>query len=343
MPKTAIVILNWNGIGYLKSFLETTIRHSSIEDVEIVIADNGSTDGSAGWIEKTHRQVRLIKLGKNLGFAGGYNAALSQVGAEYYILLNSDIEVTRRWLQPLIRFMDGNPEVASCQPKIRSWGKRDHFEYAGAAGGFIDKYGFPFCRGRIFDHIERDTGQYDDQKDIFWSTGACMAVRSSAWEHCGGFDQSFFAHMEEIDLCWRFHKAGYRVSYVPDSVVYHVGGGALPYNSPFKTYLNFRNNLYLLHKNLPEADLNKTLYIRRLFDGLAALMFLFRGKTKLVTSVWKAHNDYYKNINDLNSKRDFVQSLTREGNSAPVLNKSVVFEFYAKGRKTYSSLPMIET
>jgi GT2 family glycosyltransferase len=342
MPKTAIVILNWNGIGYLKSFLETTIRHSSIEDAEIVIADNGSTDGSALWIEETHKELRLIRLEKNLGFAGGYNAALSQVDAEYYILLNSDIEVTCRWLQPLISFMDDNPRVASCQPKIRSWGKRDHFEYAGAAGGFIDKYGFPFCRGRIFDHIERDTGQYNDQMDIFWSTGACMAVRASAWEHCGGFDQSFFAHMEEIDLCWRFHKAGYRVSYVPGSVVYHVGGGALPYNSPFKTYLNFRNNLYLLHKNLPEAELTKILYLRRLFDGLAALMFLFRGKMKLVKSIWKAHNDYYKNIEDLNGKRAFVQSLIIEGNSAPVLNKSVVFEFYARGRKTYSSLRMID-
>ncbi|HBE42820.1 MAG TPA: glycosyl transferase family 2, partial [Bacteroidales bacterium] len=249
--KTAVVILNWNGLKYLKMFLEDVIRHTVDTDTGIFVADNGSTDGSHEWIASNHKNVKIIRLDKNHGFAEGYNLALKQVDAHYYVLLNSDIEVSEGWLKPLVSFMDCNSDVASCQPKILSFHRKDHFEYAGAAGGFLDKYGYPLCRGRVLFEVEKDTGQYDIQTDIFWSTGACMIVRSEIWKRCGGFDRHFFAHMEEIDLCWRFHKAGYRVAYVPASAVFHIGGGALPYNSPFKTYLNFRNSLFLLYKNLP--------------------------------------------------------------------------------------------
>jgi GT2 family glycosyltransferase len=289
MLKTAIVILNWNGIVYLKKFLEVAIAYSSSSDTGIFVADNGSTDGSADWIENSFPSVNLIRLEKNLGFAGGYNVALQQIEAKYFILLNSDIEVTKGWSEPLISFMEKNHDIASCQPKILSWSDRNYFEYAGAAGGYIDKYGYPFCRGRIFNYLEKDSGQYDSCREIFWSSGACMIVRAEAWKKCMGFDTDFFAHMEEIDLCWRFHKAGYKVYFIPDSVVYHVGGGALPYDSPFKTYLNFRNNLFLLYKNLPKDELHTTLLIRKLLDALSAVLFILTGKFKNVGSIWNAH------------------------------------------------------
>jgi len=340
MDKTAIVILNWNGIDFLKMFLGNVIRNSTYNDTVIYVADNGSTDGSTEWIAENHKEVNLIKLDINHGFAGGYNLAINQIKAQYYVLLNSDIEVTENWLHPLVSFMDNNPDVASCQPKILSFNKKNYFEYAGAAGSFIDKYGYPFCRGRIFDKVEKDIGQYDSKIDIFWSSGACMIVRGEAWNKCGGFDASFFAHMEEIDLCWRFHKAGYRVSYIPGSVVFHIGGGALPYNSPFKTYLNFRNSLFLLYKNLPANKLHSTLFKRKLLDGIAALMFLIRGRFSNVKSVWKAHIDYYKSIDELKVKRALAQNLEITKIPPPVLNKSIVFEFYLKGNKTYDCLTL---
>lgn len=338
MSETAIVILNWNGIGYLRKFLDKVVRYSGGPETEIYVADNGSTDGSATWIKENHKNVKLIRLDSNHGFAGGYNLALNQIAAEYFIILNSDIEVTENWVEPLITFLKTNSDVASCQPKILSYSQRDHFEYAGAAGGYIDRYGYPFCRGRIFNKTEKDSGQYNDQVDIFWSTGACMAVRAAAWEKCGGFDDSFFAHMEEIDLCWRFHLAGFRVSYVPQSVVYHVGGGALPYDSPFKTYLNFRNSLFLLYKNLENNKLKNILFVRRLLDGLAALMFLISGKFRNFRAVWLAHIDFYKNISQLKVKRkSIIRTDTGKLNDF-ILNKSIIFEFYAKGRKTFDSL-----
>jgi GT2 family glycosyltransferase len=338
MNKTALVILNWNGLGYLKLFLEKVVRYTYDKDVLICVADNGSTDGSPEWVEANFKEIKLLRLGKNNGFAGGYNLALSQIDATYYVLLNSDVEVTENWLHPLISFMENNEDVASCQPKILSYNSKDHFEYAGAAGGFIDKYGYPFCRGRIFSYVEKDSGKFDSIKDIFWSSGACMIVRAEAWKKCGGFDAEFFAHMEEIDLCWRFNKAGYRVCFVPVSVVYHVGGGALPYDSPYKTYLNFRNSLFMLYKNLPDRKLHSTLFIRKLFDGLAAVMFLLRGRPGNVRSVWNAHIDYYKSISELKLKRLIVKKLEIKQIPALVLNKSIVFEFYVKGHKTYESL-----
>jgi len=338
MIKTAVVILNLNGIAHLKKFLGDVIRHTPDEDTSVYVADNGSSDGSVEWIEENHKDVRIIRFGENHGFAAGYNLALAQVDAKYYVLLNSDIEVTAGWLQSMITYLDNNPDVASCQPKILSYGKRDHFEYAGAAGGFIDRYGYPLCRGRILTHTEKDTGQYDSACDIFWSSGACMTVRAEAWIKCGGFDPDFFAHMEEIDLCWRFHKSGYRVSYIPRSRVYHIGGGTLPYDSPFKTYLNFRNSLFLLYKNLPASTLRSTLLKRKMLDGIAVLFFLFRGELKSVASVWKAHLDYYRNKGKLKEKRKRVLKLTTVVNTGMILNKSIVFEFYIKRKRIFSRL-----
>jgi GT2 family glycosyltransferase len=338
MRRTAIVILNWNGIGWLKKFLEPVVRYSADDDTEIYVADNCSSDGSVDWIKINFGNVRTISLDKNLGFAGGYNRALEQIEATYYVLLNSDMEVTRGWLKPLVDYMDRNPDVASCQPKIRSFNKREYFEHAGAAGGYIDKYGYTFCRGRIFDHIEKDSGQYDNITDIFWSTGACMIVRSECWFKCGGLDEDFFAHMEEVDLCWRFHHSGYRVSYIPGPVVYHVGGGSLPYESTSKTYLNFRNSLYLLYKNLPDRRLHRILFIRKVLDGLAALLFLVSGKPGHSLAVLRAHMDYYRNLKALKMKRVSAIKTVKGNSSGLMVNKSIVFWFYIKGAKIFTEL-----
>lgn len=338
MDKTAIVILNWNGLEFLRQFLGTVVENSDFPGNVIYAADNGSTDGSADWIRNNHPGVRVIELDKNHGFAGGYNRALKQIEAEYYILLNSDIEVTPGWTEPLITLMDKNPDVAACQPKILSWHRKEYFEYAGAAGGFLDKYGYPFCRGRLFYNVEKDDGKYDTSSEVFWTSGACMIVRASAWERCSGFDPDFFAHMEEIDLCWRFQFAGYRLCYTPESVVYHVGGGALAYDSPFKTYLNFRNNLFLLYKNLPDNNFHRTLFVRKLLDGLAAVTFLFTGKFRNVKAVWKAHIDYNKSLEELKLKRRTVKLLGTGKPVGKILNKSIVFEFYIKGIKTFDRL-----
>ncbi len=338
MIKTAVVILNWNGIAWLQKFLAIVVKFSAGMDTVVYLADNGSTDGSAEWVSNNFNDVRIIRIESNQGFAGGYNLALKQITAKYFVLLNSDAEVTEGWLDPMIKHLDQNPDVASCQPKIRSFHNRDYFEYAGAAGGYIDKFGYTFCRGRIFEHIEKDFGQYDNCTDIFWSSGACMMVRSEAWVQCGGFDDDFFAHMEEVDLCWRFHLAGLRVSCVPESIVYHAGGGSLPYDSKLKTYLNFRNNLFLLFKNLPDNKLHKTMFIRKILDGVAAIMFIIKGRTGNAKAVWKAHMDYYKNIKSLKVKRESVSNLVKDKTISHLVNKSIVFRFYIKGEKTFSSL-----
>jgi len=336
--KLAVVILNWNGLDFLRQFLGSVIGHTLRQDTSIYLADNGSTDGSAGWVAANFSEVRIISLDKNYGFAKGYNLALAQINAEYYILLNSDIEVTPGWTEPLTKFLDENPRVAACQPKILSFLSRDHFEYAGAAGGFIDKYGYPFCRGRIFNVVEPDKSQYNDLTDVFWTSGACMAVRAEAWEKCGGFDADFFAHMEEIDLCWRFQYAGYRLTYIPQSKVYHFGGGSLPYSSPFKTYLNFRNSLYMLYKNLPREKLHRIMFIRKLMDGLAAMLFLVTGKLSHVRSVLKAHMAFYRNIESLKEKRSMAKTHLNKKLTGHILNKSIVFEFYIRGNRTFGVL-----
>jgi GT2 family glycosyltransferase len=334
--KTAIVILNWNGLRYLKMFLGSVIQHSSGNGTAIYVADNGSTDGSAEWIENNFSNVILLRFDKNHGFAGGYNKALELIESEFYLILNSDIEVTPGWLEPLISFMERNHDAAACQPKILSYHRRNYFEYAGAAGGFIDRYGYPFCRGRMFSITEKDEGQYDKECDIFWTSGACMLVRAEAWKKCEGFDDDFFAHMEEIDLCWRFHNQGYRVGFVPGSKVFHVGGGSLPYDSPYKTYLNFRNSLYLLYKNLPDNDLLRIMFIRRILDGMAAAWFFLKGQFRSSLSVWNAHMDFYRHLTLLKQKREALKYHIDTGNVKEIMNKSIVLEFYIK-RKIYFS------
>lgn len=338
MDKTAIVILNWNGIEFLKRFLPGVIMNSSATDTYIYIADNGSNDGSAEWIAENYPVVRLIRLDSNYGFAGGYNLALGKIEAEYFVLLNSDVEVTEGWIEPLVSFMDHNPDTAACQPKILSWSKRNFFEYAGAAGGYIDRMGYPFCRGRILNITEEDKGQYEDDADIFWSTGACMIIRSDAWKKCGGFDKDFFAHMEEIDLCWRLHNKGYRICCIPRSKVYHVGGGSLPYNSPRKTFLNFRNSLFMLYKNLPDMGFGMKMLSRMILDGIAAIFFLVKGEIHSFAAVWKAHMDFYRSLPELKEKRKIILRSGRADFSGLIMNKSLVIEFYLRRHRSFESL-----
>lgn len=335
---TAIVILNWNGVHYLEQFLPVLIEKTALVDVEIIVADNASTDHSMRMMAEKFPTVRTIVLDQNYGFAGGYNKALAQVEADYYVLLNSDVEVSANWLQPLLAFMNANEDVAVCQPKIRSFHRREYFEHAGAAGGLIDKYGFPFCRGRVFAEVEKDLGQYDTIADVFWATGACLMVRSLLFWKAGGLDEAFFAHMEEIDLCWRFRTRGYRVVCVPESMVYHIGGGTLNVESPHKTYLNFRNNLLMLYKNLPTKILKKTLVYRFWFDYLAAFDLYITGKPENAKSVLRARNDFKNMVGDFEEKRK--ENLLYSTNNEPtdILQKSIVLAYFLKRKRTYTKL-----
>ncbi|HDP74740.1 MAG TPA: glycosyltransferase family 2 protein [Bacteroidales bacterium] len=333
--KVAVVILNWNGEHFLKKFLPTLIKNTPKYEVEIVVADNGSSDGSLR-VLIDYPSVRTILLDKNYGYTGGYNRALSQVEAQYYVLLNSDIEVTSGWLEPMVAFMDKNPQVAACAPKLIDFNRRHCFEYAGAAGGFIDLFGYPFCRGRILSEIEVDKGQYDTVMPIFWASGACMMLRSSCFWEVGGFDDDFFAHMEEIDLCWRLQNQGYSVYSVPQSVVYHVGGGTLPNNNPFKLYLNYRNNLSMLHKNLSLRALYVVLPVRFFLDILSAMIYLANGKISFMKSVFKAHRHYFRCISMLNSKR----RLLKPKKHASRYRGLIVVDFFILRRRKFSRLPI---
>lgn len=290
--KTAIVILNWNGESMLARFLPSVIAHSG--EASVVVADNGSTDGSVGLLEQSFPTVRLIRLDHNYGFAEGYNQALRLVDADYYLLLNSDVEVPEGWLAPLEQCLDSCPAVAACQPKLLCESDHSRFEYAGAAGGFIDALGYPFCRGRLFSTVEADEGQYDSETDVFWATGAALMIRSDVYWAVGGLDGRFFAHQEEIDLCWRLRARGYRIRCVPQSVAYHVGGGTLPKENPRKTFLNFRNNLLLLYKNLPDSRLRPVMRRRFWLDGLAAFSFLAKGEWRSFKAVWRGRREFRK-------------------------------------------------
>ena len=336
--KTAVVILNWNGEMFLKQFLPSVITHTDLSVNEIVVADNGSTDGSLQLLKEQFPEVKTILLDQNYGFAGGYNKALAQIDAEYYLLLNSDVEVTPGWLDVLTTYMDKHPKTAACQPKIRAFHNKEYFEHAGAAGGFIDRYGFPYCRGRIFGTTEKDLGQYDEVSEIFWATGACLMIRSEIFKKTGGFDDAFFAHMEEIDLCWRINSRGFKIVCVPQSVVYHVGGGTLNTEHPRKTYLNFRNNLLMLYKNVPQAQLNKVLNARWLFDYAAAFQLFITGKPKNASAVFKARRDFAKMKSDFDEKRKeniLFSTCTACDN---VLKRSVVFDYYFRNIKTFDKL-----
>ncbi len=298
----AIVILNWNGRNLLQKYLPSVIKYSLGSDV--YVADNGSTDDSIKVLEEEFPTVKIISLDKNYGFTGGYNRALKQIEADYYVLLNDDVEVSHNWVQPIIDLMNRDKMIAVCQPKILSSIDKQKFEYAGAAGGYIDYLGYPFCAGRIFEHLEEDLGQYNKEREIFWATGAAMFVRSKVFNDLGGLDEDFFAHMEEIDFCWRVKNAGYKVIYCPDSVVYHYGGGTLNKVSPYKTFLNFRNNLLLLYKNLPKKELNKVLRKRKYLDLLAAIVFRITSSKSEYEAVMKAREEFKKIKNNFTSKRN---------------------------------------
>ena len=326
MTKVAVIILNYNGQHLLEQFLPVVTERS--ENAAIVVADNKSTDESVVFLKEKFPSVELIELDKNYGFAGGYNKSLKQVDAVYYVLLNSDIEVTHNWLRPMVRFMEINPEYASCQPKIKDYKNRGKFEYAGACGGFIDSMGYPYCRGRMFDSTETDSGQYDDQTDIFWSSGACMMIRSEDFHRVNGFDKSFFAHMEEIDLCWRLQSLGRKIKVVPESVVFHVGGGTLSYQSSLKTYLNFRNGLKLLLRNLSVRQLFIKIPVRFMLDWIAMVVFLMQGSGKHAASVLKAHLFVIRNLAGIIKSRTCTSELPGK--------KLIAWDYYVLKRKKYS-------
>jgi GT2 family glycosyltransferase len=305
LVKTAVVILNYNGEKFLREFLPIVIEHSGT--AKIVVADNASTDLSVDLLKQKFPTVELIRLDNNYGFCGGYNRALKQVEAEYYVLLNSDVEVTPEWLEPLVALLDSSDEVAAAQPKILSYNDKDHFEYAGAAGGFIDSLGYPFCRGRLFDLTEKDTGQYNDTREVFWATGACLIMRSAVYHELGGLDEDFFAHMEEIDLCWKVQRAGYKVYYCGTSQVFHVGGGTLSKSNPRKTYYNFRNGLSLIYKHWSTGALIIKLPLRIALDYVAALKFLLSGKAGDARAVFRAHYHFMKKYGKNRYKRSVLK------------------------------------
>ncbi len=338
MSRVSVVILNYNGRSFLEQFLPSVIRHTP-ESYEIIVADNASTDDSLAFLESAYPSVRVIRNNKNGGFSQGYNDSLKQVNAEYYVLLNSDVEVTEGWCEPVIHAMSKDPRIAAAQPKIKSFQDRSRFDYAGAAGGFIDQFGYPFCRGRIFDEIEKDQGQYNDQRLIFWATGACLFVKAEVYHKAGGLDEDFFAHMEEIDLCWRIRNMGFEIIYVPGSEVYHVGGGTLSRQSPRKTYLNFRNNLYLLFKNHPSHNFFLKLVFRFHLDWLAALKFLVSGEAAHFSAVMKAHFSFLKSLGDVRRKRKQVKKLITRYDESCIYNGSIVWDYFVKKLKTFDRLP----
>lgn len=340
MDKVAIVILNWNGAKMLQQYLPSVLRYSR-DEATVIVADNASTDISLELLYTHFREdCRVIELEKNWGFAEGYNKALSKVDAEYYLLLNSDIEVTHHWLTPLIEFMDAHDDVAACQPKLLSVSDKDSFEYAGACGGFLDRYGYPFCRGRLFETVESDKGQYDVTSDVLWATGAALMIRSKDYWDAGGLDGRFFAHNEEIDLCWRLRIRGRRVCCVPDSFVYHVGGGTLPKSNPMKTYLNFRNNLTMLYKCLPDEELKPVMRMRWFLDYLAAWeMLLLKRNWGDFRAVYRARRAFKRWRKDFDADREVIQR-SRVLPFVPERRPfSLLWQYYVKGRMTYSALP----
>ena len=332
--KTAVVVLNWNGKEWLEKFLPNLVNHSQVATV--FVADNASTDDSVDYVKINFPTVKIIVNASNGGYAKGYNDVLKQIDAEYFVLINSDIEVTAGWLSPIISLMDSDKQIASCQPKILNYNSKTKFEYAGASGGFIDNLGYPFCRGRIFDDLEQDKGQYNDAVEVFWATGACFFVRSNHFWELGGLDEDFFAHQEEIDLCWRLKNKGYKIMVQPKSVVYHVGGGTLNTGSPFKTHLNFRNNLFMLFKNLPISSLFTTIPMRLVLDGVAALTFLNKEKgLEHVLAIAKAHFSFYFAIPNLIAKR---QKISQKNSLVGKMNWSILVKNKMNGIKQFSEL-----
>ncbi|KAB8152274.1 glycosyltransferase [Kordia sp. TARA_039_SRF] len=326
----AVVILNWNGKGLLAQFLPKVVQFSG--DATIYVADNASADDSIAYVEANFPTVKIIQNTENGGYAKGYNDALPFVKEEIFCLLNSDIEVTENWLSPILSTFKEQSETAIIQPKILDFKQKTHFEYAGAAGGFLDKYGYPYCRGRVFNTIEEDKGQYNDNKEIFWASGACLFIRKSVFEELGGLDEDFFAHQEEIDLCWRAFNKGYKTTYISESVVYHVGGATLSNTNPQKTYLNFRNSLCMLAKNLPKGKLFSIIFTRLILDGIAGIQFIFQLKFKHFWAIIKAHFHFYARFSNMMKKRDSHQ------NKQYFQHKSIVYSYFIKGKKIFSEL-----
>ena len=341
MDKVAIVILNWNGERMMRKFLPSVIGNSPL--AKIYVADNASTDGSMELLQTSFPEVKTIVLDRNWGFAEGYNKALHQVDAEYYILLNSDIDVPAQWLSPMLDFMEANKDVAACQPKLLSEADHSFFEYAGACGGFIDKYGYPFCRGRIFDVVERDEAQYDNPCEVLWATGACLMIRSEDYWHAGGLDGRFFAHNEEIDLCWRLRLMGRRIVCVPASRVYHVGGGTLPQGNPRKTFLNFRNNLTMLYKNLPEHELCRVMLVRWVLDYIAAWQTLIINRNfGDFKAIYKARHAFMKWRGTFREDRKKITSSAKLRDVPERCKFSILWQYYVRGRRRYSDFRQIK-
>lgn len=334
-PKVAVVVLNWNGKKFLEQFLPSVLC-STYPNLEIIVADNASSDNSVSFVKQIFPTVTIVVNQDNYGFARGYNEALKHVDADYYVLLNSDVEVEHNWIEPVIEAMEHDPLIAVAQPKLKAFADKGSFEYAGAAGGFIDKYGYPFCRGRIFDSLEQDNGQYNTPSEIFWASGAAFFIKRKAWLEVEGFDADFFAHMEEIDLCWRLKNKGYKIVFCPNSTVYHVGGGTLDAENPYKTYLNFRNNLAMLLKNLPSNKKFSILFIRFWLDFISLLKFLADGKYKQARAINKAHTAFLGSLSKHHKKR---LGNYKGFNSAGFYKGSIVWDYFVKKRQLFTELP----
>ncbi len=335
MPETAVAILNWNGAELLRRFLPSVLQHS--REARVYVIDNASTDSSVEVLKNEFPEVVIIQNDGNYGYAGGYNQGLKSIPEEYVVLLNSDVEVNENWLQPLVKRLNDQPELGALQPKILDLKRPEYFEYAGAAGGWLDNLGYPFCRGRIFDELEKDQGQYNEYQELFWATGACMMVRQSAYSQAGGLDESLFAHMEEIDLCWRMHLRGFKVACEPASVVYHLGGGTLNKISPQKTYLNFRNSLIILFLNLPQWEAFTKILQRLVLDGVAGIKFLLEGKVSHLWAIIRAHFAFYSRFNAL-ARKKMGQPVQKMKDLPGVYPQSIVKSFYLGGKKKFTEL-----
>lgn len=337
MPTVAVVVLNWNGVDLLQTFLPTWLEHTP-DGAELIIVDNGSTDSSVNYIRSKYPSIRLIEFPENYGFAEGYNRAIELIEHEIVVLLNSDVALTAGWLDEPLKLLHLNTDIAAVQPKIRAYSEPTRFEYAGAAGGYIDRLGYPFCRGRILDTIEKDFGQYDTPVDIFWASGACLIIRREVYLSLGGLDSRFFAHQEEIDLCWRVLSRGYRIVFAPNSLVYHLGGGTLSMNSPRKTYLNFRNNLLMLYKNLPNSYLFWVLTQRLLLDSVAALQYLLRRQPLHARAVLQAYQDYYRMRREMQDDRARILDKAICRYPKEIVHYSLIWRYFVRRQRVFSNL-----